>query len=78
VKKKLWEIISNPPMIKIEGVRVPAWQVPSIEDREAMIEAIVRIIPITIKTSKKERKDLLDWIKESYRIADGNKGDGKR
>ena len=61
-------------MIKIQGISVQAWQVPSIEDREAMIEAIVRIIPITIKTSKKERKDLLDWIKESYRIADGSHG----
>jgi len=44
VKKKLWNIISNPPMIKIEGVRVPAWKVPSIEDREAMINAIVQEI----------------------------------
>jgi len=40
MKTKLWNIISNPPIIKINGIRVPAWQVPSIEDREAMIEAI--------------------------------------
>jgi len=40
MKTKLWNIISNPPIIKINGIRVPAWQVPSIEDREAMVEAI--------------------------------------
>jgi len=44
MKDKLWKIISNPPMIKIQGVSVQAWQVPSIEDREAMVEAIVEEI----------------------------------
>jgi len=29
-------------MIKINGIRVPAWQVPSIEDREAMVKEIVK------------------------------------
>jgi len=42
MKNKLWQIISNPPMIKIEGISVPAWTVPSIEDREAMIDAILK------------------------------------
>ena len=42
MKTKLWKIISNPPMIKVQGIRVSAWQVPSIEDREAIIEAIVK------------------------------------
>ena len=45
MKKKLWNIISNPPIIKINGIRVPAWQVPSIEDREAMIKEIVNTMP---------------------------------
>ena len=45
MKTKLWNIISNPPIIKINGIRVPAWQVPSIEDREAIIEAIVITMP---------------------------------
>ena len=45
MKTKLWKIISNPPMIKINGIRVPAWQVPSIEDREAMIKEIVNTMP---------------------------------
>jgi len=66
MKDKLWKIISNPPVIKVQGISVNAWQIPSMEDREAMVDAIVEIIPITIKISKKERKDLLDWIKASY------------
>jgi len=45
MKTKLWNIISNPPIIKINGIRVPAWQVPSIEDREAMIKAIANTMP---------------------------------
>jgi len=44
MKTKLWKILSNPPMIKINGIRVPAWQVPSIEDREAMVKEIVKRI----------------------------------
>jgi len=32
-------------MIKINGISVPAWQVPSIEDREAMVNAIVKKMP---------------------------------
>ena len=32
-------------MIKIEGIRVPAWIVPSIPDREAMIKEIVNTMP---------------------------------
>jgi len=66
MKDKLWKIISNPPIIKVQGISVNAWQVPSMEDREAIVDAIVKIMPITIKISKKERKDILDWIKESY------------
>jgi len=45
MKTKLWKILSNPPMIKINGISVPAWQVPSIEDREAMVNAIVKKMP---------------------------------
>ena len=45
MKTKLWNIISNPPIIKINGIRVPAWQVPSIEDREAMVKEIVNTMP---------------------------------
>ena len=66
MKKKLWKIISNPPMIKIQGIRVPAWKVPSIEDGEAIVDAIVKIMPITITPTEREWTDILDWIKESY------------
>ena len=52
MKTKLWNIISNPPMIKIEGIRVPAWIVPSIPDREAMIKEIVK------KMSKKQKNNI--------------------
>jgi len=45
LKTKLWKILSNPPIIKINGISVPAWQVPSIEDREAMIKEIVNTMP---------------------------------
>ena len=51
MKTKLWNIISNPPIIKINGIRVPAWQVPSIEDREAIIEAIVNTMPKKMKNN---------------------------
>jgi len=43
-KEELWNILSNPPIKKIQGIQVPAWKVPSIEDREAMINAIVQEI----------------------------------
>ena len=66
MKDKLWKIISNPPIIKVQGISVNAWQVPSMEDREAIVDAIVKIMPITITPTEKKRKDLLDWIKESY------------
>jgi len=42
MENKLWEIISNPPMIKIQGVSVQAWQVPSIEDRTAIVKEIAK------------------------------------
>ena len=41
MKDKLWKIISNPPIIKVQGISVNAWQVPSMEDREAIVDAIV-------------------------------------
>ena len=42
MENKLWEIISNPPMIKIQGISVPAWTVPSVEDREAIVKEITK------------------------------------
>ena len=66
MKDKLWKIISNPPIIKVQGISVNAWQVPSMEDREAIVDAIVKIMPITITPTEREWSDILDWIKESY------------
>ena len=39
--EEIWKIITNPPMVKVCDVSVPAWQVPRIDDRKAMIEVIV-------------------------------------
>ena len=74
IKDKLWDIISNPHTIKIDGVKVPAWTIPDLKDRKAMVEAIVKVIPLTIPLDKDEQKEILAWIKESYVVADGNKG----
>ena len=62
MKKKLWNIISNPPIIKINGIRVPAWQLPSIEDREAMIEEIVKRMPKKRKNNPGYNEAINDMV----------------
>ena len=62
MKTKLWNIISNPPIIKINGIRVPSWQVPSIEDRGAMIDAIVNTMPKKRKNNPGYNEAINDMV----------------
>ena len=62
MKTKLWKIISNPPIIKINGIRVPAWQVPSIEDRTNQYDKNQSIITILSKIDEVKIEKKLNVI----------------
>jgi len=38
----LWHLLSNPPTKEVQGVKVPAWTPPPLEDRKAMVEEIMK------------------------------------
>ena len=48
MKDKLWTLLSNPPMTEIDGIKnIPAWTIPDLKDRKAMVEAIVKVVDNT-------------------------------
>jgi len=64
----IWDIISNPPNKKIQGINVPKWQVPALKDREAMVDAINEAIVERLKglpySSNVEIKEIIRELEE--------------
>ena len=40
----IFEVLSNPPKKKVQGIKVNAWRVPPLKDRKAMAKAIEKYI----------------------------------
>lgn len=44
MKKRIWQILSNPPDKDVQGFRIPKWNISPLEERKAMVDAIVKEI----------------------------------
>jgi len=64
----LWELISNPPKKKIQGVYVPTWKVPDIEDRKEMVKAIESLYEKELAIVRVLTKEIEEALMEMERV----------